>query len=310
MPAPRNLSSRAIRGLVRESLINDTPPAWVEATSSLFTSDQESETYKWLSDVPTLREWKGGRNIKRLVDYGITVVNQPYETGLEFDVKDMRLEKLGQIQLRIGEMARRARTHWSLLLTNLLIGNGLAYDGVAFFSASHAEEDSGTQSNLYTNSGTTVATPSASDMQSGILRSVERLLSFKDGAGEPVAEDSMAFHVMVPTNMMTGAAAALGNSVIVQSGSAVDNTILSLGGFSFSMSVNPRLSANDVFYVFNTDTSIPTLIRQTELEPQISSKAEGSDHEFDTDSHQYGIKCDRAVAFGRWQNAVQVTNTA
>ncbi len=50
------LSSRAIIGLYYKRLEQKTGMDWIEAISNYFTSDQESETYKWLGQSPVMRD--------------------------------------------------------------------------------------------------------------------------------------------------------------------------------------------------------------------------------------------------------------
>lgn len=300
------LSSRAIRAMIQQSLVKAAPDLWVERTTKLFNSDQESETYKWLSDVPALREWKGARHVADFKDFGITVVNSPFEATIQVKKRERRRDKVGQLQMKIGDLSRRSMTHWSKISTELLETNPTAYDGVPFFNASHSELDSGTQSNLLGYDATTAADPTAAEMKNAILDCVQAMVGFKDSVGEPVSEDASEFLVMVPTNMMAATAAALGNSVIVESGGAVSNTIQALGNFGFRFVVNARLTSATGFYIFRTDAMVPTIIRQQEFGPNISAKAEGSDYEHDFNAHEYGVDCDRAVAPGRWQNAVKL----
>lgn len=303
------LSSRAIRGMIQQSLVKTEVDPWVGMMTREFESDQVSEIYRWLSDVPALKLWKGGRNIKELVAHGIEIRNEEYEAGIQVSKAERRRDKLGQLEMKIADLSRRVASHWTKLSTELLEANPTAYDGVSFFSSSHAEEDSGTQDNNISVNVATPDSPDAGEMKTAVLTAVESLMGFKDGAGEPVSDDARQFLVMVPTNMFASTATALGNSVIVESGAAVTNTITNIAGFGFSQATNPRLSAADAFYVARTDSAIPAIIRQDEFGPNIAAKAEGSDYEFDTNLHQYGVDVNRAVGPGRWQNVVKVTLT-
>lgn len=303
------LSSRAVRALLQQSMVSATPDPWVEMVSTLFQSDQDSETYKWLSETPALREWKGQRQVNDFVDYGITVINTPYEATIEVKKREMRRDKTGQLEIKVGDLARRAQTHWAKLICEMLESNPTAYDGQSFFSASHSELDSGTQTNLGTSNITTANDPTAADMKDAILDAVSSIVGFKDSAGEPVNEDASQFMVLVPTNMLSATAAAVGSSVIVESGGAVTNTMAVMGNFGFRYAATARFTSDDVFYVFRTDGMVPAVIRQQESLPLITAKAEGSDYEHDYNAHQYGVSIDRAVAPGRWQNAVQHTFT-
>ena len=99
--AATGLSSRAIIGMFYRALEQDAGPAWVNPISMPFTSDQESETYKWLGQAPAMREWIGGRMAKGFRENGLTIANKKFEATLEVPLDWMRRDKTGQIMVRI-----------------------------------------------------------------------------------------------------------------------------------------------------------------------------------------------------------------
>ena len=145
--------SRAIIGRFFAKLEEYMGKSWVDRVSMLFTSDQESETYKWLGMSPAMREWLGGRHAHGFRENGVTITNKTFEATLEVMVDWLRRDKTGQIDIRIAELAQRAVGHWAKLLSTF-IQNGtgatssLCYDGQYFFDSDHSEGDSGTQLNL------------------------------------------------------------------------------------------------------------------------------------------------------------------
>jgi phage major head subunit gpT-like protein len=133
-----------------------------------------------------MREWIGGRQAKGFTGQGVTIVNKHYEATIEVQKKDARRDKTGQINARISEFADRAQTHWSSLLSTLLL-NGAAtvcYDGQYFFDTDHSEGSSGTQSNKITVDISTlpaqvhgsVTAPSIEEMQQTILAGITQIL--------------------------------------------------------------------------------------------------------------------------------------
>lgn len=306
-----SLSSRAIIGEFYNTLEQNTGALWVPGTSMLVQSNQESETYKWLGMAPAMREWVGGRLAKGFRDNGITITNKTFEATLEVLLDELRRDKAGQVMVRVRELAERTNAHWAKLLSTLIIAGESAtcYDGQYFFDTDHAEGDSGTQSNdISYNAGTTTA-PTASEMESAILENVQKLLSFKDDQGEPMNEEARSFLVMVPVPFMAASAAALKNPVITDSVGSRTNTITSLGGFSFELAVNPRLTWTEKFAVFRTDGQTKAFIRQEEEGVTVSAIAEGSELEFKENKHLYGVKAIRNVGYGYWQHACLTTLT-
>jgi len=304
-----SLSSRAIIGEFYKTLEQDMGQSWVNGVSRLFTSDQESETYKWLGMAPAMREWVGGRNPRGFRENGITITNKKFEATLEVLVDEIRRDKTGQVMTRVRELAERANSHWASLLSALMIAgeNTNCYDGQYFFDTDHAEGDSGTQSNDITNDITTTTAPTADEMQSSILLATQAILGFKDDVGEPMNENAREFLVMVPVSYLKAAAGALGATVVNQSSNLVQ-AVGSVGGFSYKLAVNARLTWTTKFAVLRTDGAVSAFIRQEEDAIKMSAIGEGSEEEFKNDRHLYGVKAMRNVGYGYWQKACLVTH--
>lgn len=310
----KGLSSRAIIGAFYAALDQNQGASWVSAISTEFDSNQESETYKWLGQVPAMREWVGGRQAKGFNENGITIANKSFEATLEVLVEELERDKTGQIMVRVNELAERTNAHWAKLLSTLLVNaeTTVCYDGQYFFDTDHSEGDSGSQSNDITANIVTTTAPTAGEMESAILKSIEQILSIKDDQGEPMNENAQRFLVMVPVSFMSAAAGALGSSIIVDASTSRSNTILtlsSMAGFQVALAVNPRITWTDKFATFRTDAAAGPLIRQNEQPVQISAVAEGSEEEFKHKRHLYGVSARRNVGYGYWQRACLTTFT-
>ncbi|HUW35622.1 MAG TPA: Mu-like prophage major head subunit gpT family protein, partial [Planctomycetota bacterium] len=200
------LGSRAIIGKFYHRLEQEEGKLYIPRIGMRFSSDQESETYRWLGQVPQMREWFGGRNPKGLSHEGITIANRKFESTLEISVDDLRRDKTSQISLRIGELAIRTASHWLKLLNTLIEAgtSSLCYDGHYFFDTAHAEGSSGTQLNALAAGQvpkldvTTATAPTPDEMASAILGVIGYMLGYKDDQGEPMNELAREFIVMVP----------------------------------------------------------------------------------------------------------------
>lgn len=309
-----SLGSRAIIGEFYAALQQDMGQSYIDPISNLFDSNQESETYKWLGMVPQMREWIGGRNAKGFRENGLTIVNKKFEATMEVLVDEIRRDKTGQVMMRVRELAQRTNAHWAKLLSTLIVAgeSAVCYDGQYFFDTDHAEGDSGAQSNDITYDATTTTAPTAGEMESAILKSIEQILGFKDDQGEPMNEEARRFLVMVPVPFMAPAAGAIGSSIIVDASTSRSNRILtlgSLGGFQVELAVNARLSWTDRFATFRADAESRSFIRQEEEGVTVAAIAEGSELEFKEDKHQYGVKAIRNVGYGLWQRSCLTTFT-
>ena len=309
------ITSRAVLGEFKRAMAVEQPPAWVNAVSNEFKSDQDYEEYPWLDAVPALREWVGGRNAKGFKENNILVRNKHFEATIEVLLRDLRRDKWDMIKARIGDLVSRAMTHRAKLLSTLILNGASAtcYDGQYFFDTDHSEGDSGTQSNDLTidiselpvaTAGTTTA-PSVAEMQLCIAQAIAAMMGFKDSAGEPINDTAQNFAVMVPVSLMNIALQAVATPIQV----AETQTALTAlkQDFTISAVVNPRLTWTANFAVFNTDGYVKPLIFQRETAVNVNAKAEGSEFEFDNDAHQYGVDYWGNVAYGLWQKACLVT---
>lgn len=313
-----SLGSRAIIGEFYKTLEQDLGNSWIPSISNYFTSDQESETYKWLGMVPQMREWIGGRNAKGFRDNGITIENKHFEATLEVLVRELRRDKTGQILVRVRELAQRANAHWAKLLSSLILNaaNSVCYDGQYFFDTDHAEGDSGTQSNSISVDISalpgavhgSITAPSVEEMQGSIMSAIQAIYGFKDDQGEPLNENARNFLVMVPPSLWQPAMSAIYTPLAGALQTSMDQ--IRMGGLTIVPVVNARLSTwISNIAVFRTDSEVKPFIRQEEESIQMKAIAEGSELEFKEDKHQYGLDSWRNVGYGIWQNACLVTLT-
>lgn len=308
------LSSRAIIGEFYKTLETDPGARWIDALSMLFTSDQESETYKWLGQTPAMREWVGGRHAKGFRENGITLINKHYESTIVVLVREARRDKTGQVMVRVREQAARTNSHWASLLSTLIL-NGpstVCADGQYFFDTDHVEGDSGIQDNdisvdisaLPASVHGSITAPSVEEMQQSILKGFAQIFSFKDDVGEPMNENARSFLVMVPIALYLVAEKAMSLPVgVAISEQGVPRDI------SLIVVPNARLTWTDSFAVFRADGNVKPFIRQQETEVELKAKAEGSEYEFDNDAWQFGVDTWRNATYGYWQHSCYVTMT-
>lgn len=307
------ITSRNVIGVFYETLEAASQASWASQLAMMVTSNQDSETYRWLGMVPAMREWAGGRLAKGLRSSGITIVNKDFEATLEILASEVRRDKTGQVRVRIQELADRAAGIWESLISTLILGggSGVCYDGQYFFDTDHAEGDSGTQKNLLTASEvtalnvTTPAAPTEAEFAAALMGVIGWMLAFKDDQGEPLNANARNFAVMTPPNLYGPAAAAVSQRVLMGQNLA-NNQILS-AGLTVMPILNPRLTATDAFYVFRTDGRAKPFICQEELPIEISALAEGSEEEFKNNRHLYGVKMAGNAGYGMWQHAAKAT---
>jgi len=135
-------------------------PEW-ERVATIIPSTKDKETYPWLGSVGKMREWKDERIPEAMLEHDFTVTNRDWEGSISVDRNAIEDEQYGQIKIRVRQLAQEAKRFIGELIFELLGQGNLStgtstnflgktitcYDGQPFFSASHSEGSSGTQSN-------------------------------------------------------------------------------------------------------------------------------------------------------------------
>lgn len=317
------LSSRAIIGEFYEKFEGTFDKSWVSKVGMLIQSNQESETYKWLGQVPGMREWVGERLAKGLRVTGQTITNKKFEQTLEFDSSDLRRDKTGQVQIRIRDLADRASDHWASLLSTLLLNgdgatSGLAYDGQYFFDTDHryvgAGDDGGAQKNLLTSSEvaslniTTATAPTQAEAAIALLDSIAYMYGFLDDQGEPINQEARSFIVTTGVGLWGAFTAAASASSLLAASGAVIPSPLAGTGLQIAVVCNPRLNAwTDKFAILRVDGNAKPFILQEETKLKVTMLGEGSEHEQKTGKQLFMTDANRNVGYGLWQHAVRCT---
>jgi len=308
------ITAKGVMGKFFAALEQATGLAWIPGLAMDFESDQKTETYKWLGQVPAFREWKDGRLIKSLREDGLEITNVKYEATINFTNEDLDRDKTEQIDLRIGELAERTQSHWATLVSTLITDGetGLAYDGQYYFDTDHVSGDSGTLKNLLTASEvtaldvTTAASPTPDEFSKAIMGVIGYMFGYKDDQGEPINETAQEFLVMVPVPLWASAQQAVSNNLL-DTGSGTRDNPLKSSAFNVTVVVNPRLAWTTDFCLFRIDAPSKPFIIQEEKAVQMKVLGPGSDHEFKEDEQLFGVSSRRAAGYGFWQYATKST---
>lgn len=303
------LTLRNVRGEYFLSLAQQQEASWSRMIASVFPTDQPSEEYPWLGVAPNLRKWEGERTIRELRSDKITIVNDDYETGVEFRLPDFRRDKTGQMQARVRDMAGRVAMFPDKLLTTLLVANGNAYDGVAYFSGSHVVGSSGTIDNTVgTGDGTAgAAAPTTAQQSTNILLGIQRMMGFLDDQGEPLNEGARSFALMVPPNLWGSSIAAI-QSAFTSASATNPLAELRSVGVTVAPVMNARLTTTNKFYLFRTDAGIRPMIVQEEGVAPVELGPE-SERAAMTNRAYFGHGWRGGVGYGRFELAVEVSTS-
>lgn len=118
-------------------------PKWPTVAMEV-PSEDSSEDYSWLGDLPQLREWVGDRVVRNLAASGYTIRNKDFEGTIALKRNDVEDDKVGLYRPRIQGLGGQAARHPDALVFDLF-GNGfttgLCYDGQPFFAPQHQAGD-------------------------------------------------------------------------------------------------------------------------------------------------------------------------
>lgn len=280
--------------------INGRKTHWQDWATRI-DSNTKTENYRWLGQVPAMREWGTGRKAKGVGVESYSVSDEKYELTIEVDRDEVDDDQTGQIRLRIGEIAQRAATHPEYLITELL-KNGTtsgfnSYDGVTFFNDAHVSGASGSNDNSLTGAIVAADTPTEAECRTAFGIAVAQFATFNDDQGEPmdVGLDGLTV-VCAPATYFTWYAAMFAGLV----GGGNTNTM------PYTPAVVPLIGLTDVseWYLLRTGTPVKPFIFQDRMPIEFGQKEKGSDEEFDREKYQYGVRARYKMAYGRWENAI------
>lgn len=322
------IGTKGVIGFYFESLDQLTGQDWVSQLANRFQSTQDTETYAGLGNVPQLREWLGGKNIKGFNAASLSITNKDWESTIRFKNKDLRRDKTDQVRTRIAELAQRALSHDAKLLSAVInAGTGTtvatSYDGKALFATDHVFGASGSINNSIsvdisalptgdtTGSHGSVTAPSVGELALSIAAGIKQLYGFVDDQGEPINEFAASFGIMVPVGLSDVAEAAISSVYLAQgmSNPTLVQTAPSGAKVQKRIMVNPRLTFTDKFAIFRLDAPFKSLIVQSEMDPQMKALTAGSDHEFFNNEQLFSIEKSGNVGIGRFDQACLVTMT-
>ncbi len=315
----QDLASPAIVGSFYEQLADEFSKSWASDLGWLNSgSNQETETYKWLGNVPKYREWLGGRAASHPKTETFSIRNKLWEQTLEFGIDDLRRDKTGQIQVRIGELAQAGAAFWEDLITALIIADGVCYDGQNFFDTDHPVKESTTGSTTAKNEltasevaslGVTTTTAPTPDEAAKIVQGlVGHFMTFTNDQGHLLNSSARKFTIMVATADQWGGFTTAVSQPALTGGASNPLLGLKSRGYDFDVVLNPNLtSATDLVYMFRTDAKLKPFILQEETMPKVTVIGAGSEEEFKNRRHLFGTERIGNAGLGLWQYAIKAT---
>ena len=194
-------------------------PIWPTFCTQV-TSTGKYENYAWLGDLPGMREWIGPREFKQLRAADFLLKNRKWESSLEFLKDDIDDDQTGEFRPRIEALANEATYHPDELLFEVMnkASTEKCFDGQYFFDTDHQWGDSGTQSNIVSQTIVDADKPTAAEFLTSFHAGLIRLLSFKNDQGKPFFRPKVEklgnLVAVVPLNMYEAAEKAFAQQYV------------------------------------------------------------------------------------------------
>jgi phage major head subunit gpT-like protein len=286
----RGLRASFVKAYAAAEDANEIKPYIMETTS-----DGSDEEYGWLGQSPSMNEWVDERKLKALNDFDYKLKNKDYEATLSVDRNAIEDDRLGNVQIRINDLASKAKLHpRKLFFEALLAGTTqLCYDGQPFFSNAHVEGKSGVQSNLMASAGVTLT-----NLSDDINAAVAQMKGFKDDLGEPLDEGDVQIGIVCSLALQ-------GKFEDLNTFDKINNTDNKYKGKIKSIVATGRYIGN-TWYLANIKNGLKPFIRQVRKAVTFSSLEGESDTGFMRKVYHYGVDSREVFGYGLWQKMIKV----
>lgn len=257
--------------------------------ATVVNSTKSEETYAWLGQAPTMREFGAERIPKGLSEYSYTIKNKKYENSIRVDREALEDDQYGQLRIRVEELADQASRLPEKLVFQLL-SDGFAtvgYDGQYFFDTDHSEGASGTQSNK----GTTAL----GSTSYGTARAA--IAGFKDDSGETLG--LVGDTLVVPPGLEQTARTML-NAEFVSDGTT---TVSNIWRNSSNLIMSPYLKDANDWFLLVTNSVLKPIILQDRTPVEFTALEANSENGFMRDAYHYGTRRRLNVGYGDWRMA-------
>lgn len=119
-------------------VLGETKTTWEKIATRVPSSTGE-ESYKWLGNIPKMREWIGDRQIQNLAAHDYTVKNKDFELTVGVDRNDIEDDCIGLYTPMIQTVAQSAATFPDDLTFDVLKAGFTekCFDGKPFYSKEH-----------------------------------------------------------------------------------------------------------------------------------------------------------------------------
>lgn len=117
----------------------DTTQSNYQKVATVVPSTTGEQDYKWLGQMPGMREWMGEREIQALAAYDYLIKNKKFEMTIGVPRDDIEDDKYGVYTPLFSNMGEAAALHPDELVFGAMMSGFTekCYDGLSFFNTAH-----------------------------------------------------------------------------------------------------------------------------------------------------------------------------
>jgi phage major head subunit gpT-like protein len=261
-------------------------PTFYDKFTSTISSTSDIETYGWMTQLPSMREWLGPRLVHNLNEAAYTLRNKSFELTIGVGREQIEDEKLGIYSTLFQDMGDSAR-RWpdQIVKTALQAGTSTTtFDGVNFFATTHPLNPAGNQSNNFTSTALTAP---------NYVTTRAAMMAYTGSDGEVMGV--MPNLLIVPPQLESTARTIL-NADFLSAGET------NVWKNSAQLLVIPQLANQaTTWYLADTSRPIKPLIFQQRKAPEFVSRTElDSDTVFHKKTFEFGVDSRGAAGYSLW----------
>jgi phage major head subunit gpT-like protein len=273
----------------------------VPRIATIVRTNLPTQKYGWLGSVPAMRAFIDERIPAGLRAYEYAISDQVWEASSAVERRALEDEQYDMIRMRVQDLALEATRHREQLVINALLTNGITYDGKPLFSTTHAEGDSGTQSNILNGA---LATET-------LQEAIAQMMGIRDDRGRPMG--IMPDTLLVGPSLQWLAMELLESPVVVQTNTTGNYTPYRnvLQG-KLRLIVSPYIAGDhaEKWFLLDTSRAVRAVILQERRDVPVEFAAldrPTTESVFMRDLVFYGIRARYGVGYGLWQTALMGT---
>lgn len=268
-------------------VLDDTSKDYLKIATEIVVNNNATVDYRWIADLPSMREWVGDRVLHGLSMWDYTIKKKRWEVSIEVDRDVILDDNIGIAKPKIMDMAKAVDDHYCESVFRLLEDNGTCYDGKKFFDT---HEINGVE---FANFGENDLT------EEGFNATLAQMTRLVKENGMPLRIRPNL--VVVPPELR---AKAVELFKCERKANGATNPLFGMCEVLVSYDLLDKKS----WYLLDTTRSIKPIILQVHKKPEFVARDKSTDEAaFMRAAYQYGVDTEDNVGYSLWELAFKNT---